>query len=236
MVRTIDVPRNHSWLWIKNGFAIFRKAPTLFMGLLALWIAIYFLLTGIFGAFGQIAFVLIYPALSASLMFTCQQIEMGQRLQFHHLLMGFRNNFRQLLSVGSISLAFSIILGILLSFIVPSDPDKLAQLSAPNPDLAPLLPWLLTTLLVQLIISVPVIMALWFAPQLLIFQKMSVNHAIRWSFYACFANMGTFSVYGLICFGLFVLGLLPAGLGLLIAIPTIVISNYSSYKDIFVES
>ena len=236
MVRAIDVPIDHGWLWIKDGFAIFRRAPTLFIGILAIWVAIYFLLNGLFGAFGEIAFVLIYPALSASLMFCCQQVEMRNRIQLRHIFIGFRNNFQQLLLIGALSLAFSIILGILMSFIFPSDPDKIALLKTPNADLAPLLPWLLKTLAVQIIISTPVIMALWFAPQLLIFQKMKVSHAIRWSFYACIANIGTFTNYSLICFGLFILGLMPAGLGLVIVLPTVVISNYTSYKDIFVTT
>ncbi|MBA2690334.1 MAG: hypothetical protein H0U63_06000 [Burkholderiales bacterium] len=235
-MRAQDVPANHGWLWIKQGFALFRKAPLMWWVILGLWFLTYRILKAFFGPSGEVAFALFYPTLSAGLMLGCRALETGEELEAAHLVAGFKNNFRQLLLLGSMTLVAGLLIGWLASLIVPADPETLKLLATPGADLRPALPWLLTLLAVQMTASIPVLMAVWFAPPLLVFHRMSAIDAIRWSFYACIANIGAFTIYGVVSLGLTVLASLPLGLGLIVMIPTLVASTYSSYRDIFTET
>lgn len=237
IARVQDVPASHGWQWIKQGFALFRKAPLMWWVVLGLWFLAYLILRSVLGFFGEIAFALVYPALSAGLMRGCRALEAGEELEAAHIVAGFRNNFAQLITLGLITLAAGLLIGWVVSLIFPPDPENLKLLESPGADLRPVLPWLFQTMTVQLLASLPILMAMWFAPALLAFQKnMTAAHAVRWSFYACIANLGAFTFYGVISLGLFLLATIPLGLGLIVLIPTLVASTYSSYRDIFVEA
>jgi uncharacterized membrane protein len=73
----------------------------------------------------------------------------------------------------------------------------------------------------------------WFAPPLIAFHGMATVQAMRWSLYACVANLGTMIVYGLALLALFFIGLLPWALGLVVVIPMMAISTYIGYRDVF---
>jgi uncharacterized membrane protein len=80
---------------------------------------------------------------------------------------------------------------------------------------------------------IPLMMALWFAPLLIVLQDLSVLEALRMSFKGCFINTLPFLVYGLITLPLLILGVLTLGLGLLVIMPIIFISIFVSYRQIF---
>ena len=87
--------------------------------------------------------------------------------------------------------------------------------------------------LVCLGLLIPLIMAYWFAPPLVIFHNINPVDAMKLSFSACMHNLLPFTVYSLISTVLFLLALVPLGLGLLVMIPTMTASLYASYQDIF---
>ena len=102
--------------------------------------------------------------------------------------------------------------------------------------------------------SLPVMLALWFAPALVVFQDCSAAQALRTSLLAALANWKPIAVYGLLVFfyGGVVPGIVttlitlaaPASLAFTVAlvvlmpylflfIATLHISDYVSYRDIF---
>lgn len=76
-------------------------------------------------------------------------------------------------------------------------------------------------------------MAIWFAPMLVIFEKMPPLIAIRKSFFACLKNLFAFQIYFIILFILALLSAMLYGLGFIIWFPIAFTSAYVSYKDIF---
>lgn len=234
-MNTRDVPARHGWLWIKQGFDLFRKSPMMWGAVLGIWCVSYIVLKTLFQSWGEVAFGLIYPGLSAGLMLGCRALESGQKLQLDHLIAGFKKNPRELLFLGLITLIAGSIIGLIVSMIFPGDAEKLRILEDPDADIRPLLPWLIKLMSIQLLASLPILMAMWFAPALLVFHNMRAAHAIRWSLYACISNIGAFAFYALISVALFAVGIIPKGLGLVLVIPILMASTYSSYRDIFTE-
>jgi uncharacterized membrane protein len=90
--------------------------------------------------------------------------------------------------------------------------------------------------------SLPLMMALWFAPLLTYFDDVKPLRSLQASFVACIKNTLPMLVYGLILFAALMV-LVPIGirlgfydLGLWLMAPALVPSIYASYKDIFVPS
>jgi hypothetical protein len=98
---------------------------------------------------------------------------------------------------------------------------------------------------------IPIMMAYWFAPILIIFKKMTIKRAFQWSYKACINNMLPFTIYSLLLLfyaflGFIFLSLLVSSIPLL-AIPFFYIyfillfsvlfaSIYTSYNAIFEKS
>jgi uncharacterized membrane protein len=95
---------------------------------------------------------------------------------------------------------------------------------------------MMLAIVLSLALSVPLFMAIWFAPALVFFNNMPPLDALKASFNACLKNMLVFLVYGLIVLVLMFFAALPAGLGFLILIPVLSGSVYASYRDIFLAN
>jgi hypothetical protein len=93
----------------------------------------------------------------------------------------------------------------------------------------------LSALLVALTLSIPLMMAAWFAPLLVIFRNLPPLEAMRLSFYACVKNIVAFQIYAFFLVVLTAIAAFPYGLGLFVLVPTLFASIYASYQDIFCD-
>jgi uncharacterized membrane protein len=89
--------------------------------------------------------------------------------------------------------------------------------------------------LVAMALMMPLIMAMWFAPAIVIFHDEQPLAAMKASFRGCLRNFVPFLVYGVVSFVMLLVALLPFGLGLLVAVPVIWATMYTGYRDIFLE-
>ncbi|MEN6587182.1 MAG: BPSS1780 family membrane protein, partial [Sulfuricella sp.] len=88
---------------------------------------------------------------------------------------------------------------------------------------------------VVMALLLPLLMAYWFAPALVLFDGLPAKQAMKLSFAACLRNVLPFTLYGVVGLVLFVLGSIPLGLGLLAVIPVLFATSiYTAYRDIFV--
>ena len=91
----------------------------------------------------------------------------------------------------------------------------------------------LIVLLVAMLLFVPLLMAYWFAPALIVFRGDAPMAAMKASFKASWRNIPPFLVYGLVGIVLAIVASIPLGLGWLIVAPMTAASVYASYCDIF---
>ena len=87
--------------------------------------------------------------------------------------------------------------------------------------------------LVVMALSIPIYMALWFAPALVVLHDMEPAAAMKASFVACLRNTLPFLLYSVILTLLSLLALIPVGLGLLLFAPVVLASIYCAYRDIY---
>ena len=102
-----------------------------------------------------------------------------------------------------------------------------------NPDLVPTF---LSAMLLALILSVPLVMAIWFAPALVYFRGLRPLKAMSLSIKACNKNLLPFLVFGLIFIPLLLLAIVPFGLGLLVILPVMLISQFVSFQAVFPDT
>jgi uncharacterized membrane protein len=85
-----------------------------------------------------------------------------------------------------------------------------------------------------MVLSIPVIMATWFAPALVYFHDMKPVDAMKASFAAGVRNWLPMSVFGVILVVAAFFAMLPIGMGMMLLLPIFCGAVYASYRDIFV--
>lgn len=239
------VPAGRGWQWIADGFSLFRRNP-------AMWIALTLVLGAMWAGsliiplIGPLLFNLFLPMFFAGMLAGCRALEAGEPLQLNHLFIGFREQTVPLVTVGGVYLVGTVVvLGIVLLFSGSSMlPAVMEGKGAADPEtLRAAVRSLLIGLAAGAAAYLPLIMALWFAPPLVLFERTAPVEALRLSFVACLRNTVPFLVYGLALVGLWLVITLPAAFGplgavlvfglLIASMPVMVCSVYASYRDVF---
>jgi uncharacterized membrane protein len=91
--------------------------------------------------------------------------------------------------------------------------------------------------LIMLALMVPLAMATWFAPALIVFHpELGAWRAMQASFAGCVKNMLPFLLYGVIVLVASAIASVPLLLGWLVLGPVLFASLYTGYRDIYFEA
>ena len=228
------VPPGNAFDWLRQGWALFAANPGLWIGLTIVLLVIV-LGVQIVPLVGTLAAHLLMPVLGAGLLLVCRKIDEEERVQIDDLFAGFKQNAGPLVMVGVLYMVamFAIVV---IVVVVGGGSVAGGLLSAQPEGLGVIFGGLMLSLLLSLALSVPVVMAVWFAPALVFFNHMQPVEALKASFEACMKNVLAFLVYGLIVLVLAFFAALPVGLGFLVLIPVLAGSVYAAYRDVFVAN
>jgi len=214
--------------WLRQGWAGFASAPAFWLAvaflslvvLLALWIV-----PGV----GSMVAALLFPIFMAGLLRVCRAQQDDEAPQLRDLLAGFRRNSHALLIIGLAAMLAFMLLGWLADWLARAGVVGQAGVGT-------IIGSWVRGMIVVLPLSLPILMALWFAPALAYFNDMPAAAAMRASFAACAANWLAFVVYGLILMVLLFFAALPVFLGFLLLLPVGAGTLHASYRDIFPAS
>jgi uncharacterized membrane protein len=233
------VGAGNGWTWIADGFSLFAKNAVMWV-VLAVILIVCVVVINLIPLLGGLAFALLWPVLVGGLLLGCRALDNGQALEVPHLFAGFQSGDRlqHLIIVGAAYLVATIVA--LLILVVAIGLPALGALRAGGSPSGGTVMSMLGTfafgLLLALALMVPVMMAMWFAPPLILFNNMTAVDAMKLSFSACLRNIVPFLIYGVIAFVLNIIAAIPFGLGYLVLLPVLVCSLYAGYKDIFTDS
>ena len=228
------VPPGNAFDWLRQGWALFAANPGLWIGL-AIVLLVIVLGVQIVPLVGTLAAHLLMPVLGAGLLLVCRKIDEGESVRIDDLFAGFKQNAGPLVLVGVLYMLamFAIVV---IVVVVGGGSVAGGLLSAQPAGLGVIFGGLMLSLLLSLALSVPVVMAVWFAPALVFFNNMQPVEALKASFEACMKNVLAFLVYGLIVLVLAFFAALPVDLGFLVLIPVLAGSVYAAYRDVFVAN
>jgi len=248
--------------WLQESYALFRRAR---LRWLLMVVAYYFVLVLIkLVPFAGWAAVVLKPVFAVGFLAAAWNQERAVPPSLRHLFQGFRSNLWALLPLGIVLLA-GIFLAVGATALVdggrlvgllldpaPADLDQDAAARRFAETLAE--PRVQLGMLFGAACALPTILALWWAPALVVFQDASVVTALRASLRACLANWRPLLRYAVAVF--FFAAVVPSFLSLLIAlvvpqsfytffatlvlvpytlclIATLQISDYVSYREVF---
>lgn len=229
------VHASHGWMWIKHGYWLFRKNPLLWMVLTAIGV-IGMLGIAVIPVIGDPLATLLFPVLLAGFMFGCHALAKGEELELAHLFAGFQQHTQQLVTLGGVNLVGQLLIlgammltggatlvGIMMGGKTADDPEILMQAVAGAG----------FSLLLGMTLFSVLLMAMQFAPMLVIFGKMQPIPALKASLRAFLRNVIPLTVYAVMLLPFAILATLPMLLGWLVLLPIIITSLYAIYRDLF---
>lgn len=232
------LPAKQGWEWIKQGYALFMKAPLLWIVFLFIFFIAAVALSNV-PIVGEALVSLLMPVVLAGLMSGCRSLEQGEELELTHFFSGFKQHTSHLVTLGGITLVSQILIfgvmmvtggasvvGIMMSGRPETDPAVMMQAMA-GAGFAMLLGLVLFSLLM---------MAMQYAPMLVFFNSRTSMQAMKLSLGAFTHNIGAMLVYYTTFLFLAILASLPMFLGWLVLMPMVFTSLYSSYCAIFPAS
>ena len=229
-----SVPAGNGWQWIATGWDLFKRNP-------GAWILITIIFVAILGLcswvpfIGFVAVYVLTPVLLGGVMLGCATLERGGTIEVSHLFAGFREKTSPLVLVGLLYLAgimvILVVVGLLFGFsLIP------VFLGQQQPDVGAALLIFALASLVMLALSIPLMMAIWFAAPLVMLHDVKPVDALKSSFLGCIKNIIPFLVYGVITLVAAFLATLPILLGWLVLGPVLMASVYAGYRDIFTQA
>lgn len=225
-----QVPAANAWFWIVNGFSIFRAYPAMWIILLLIYLAIMVPLS-MLPLIGSLLSTLLAPVFAAGLMHGARAVVHHHDLEINHLFEGFKRNTSQLIAIGGMYMLSLLLVAVVVVMILDKETTELL---VQGKDLSPeQADGMLMPMLIGFLLILPVLMAYWFAPVLAGLHQLSATAAMKLSFAACFSNMLPFFLYGIMFTLLLIISILPFGLGLVVVVPLMMTSLYSSYADVF---
>lgn len=228
------VPPGNAFEWLKQGWALFAANPGIWIAMMVIMILIFVCLMMV-PLIGQLAANLLTPVLGAGMLIACQKAANEETIEFSDLFAGFKRNTGNLIMLGVLYMAGMLVIFAVVA-VLGGGSIAGGMMMGRGAGLGMALGGMLLAILVSLALSVPLFMAIWFAPALVLFNNMQPVPALKASFNACLKNMIPFLVYGLITLVLCFFAALPAGLGFLVLGPVLAGSVYASYRDIFVAT
>ena len=218
--------------WLRHGWAIFVVNPGVWLAIMVLLIVI-MLGLAIVPGIGHLATHLLTPILAAGMLLGCDKVTRGETLAVTDLFGGFQRNSGPLVMLGVLYLLAMLVVFVLgFLFAGGSVAGGLLMHGPLGTGFA--VGGIFLAVLISLVLLVPVLMAIWFAPALVVFNQLQPIDALKASFHACLKNTLPLLVYGLIGMVLCFFAALPVGLGFLVLGPVLAGSVYASYRDIFI--
>ena len=225
------VEAGRGWTWIADGFGLFKKAPGMWIALVIVLFVILVVLAFI-PLLGAVATFLLMPLFLGGLMLGCRALQGGGELELGHLFAGFKEHTGNLIVLGALSIAGWIIVMLPVIAIVGAG-AIFGMMRGDAAGAAAMGGSFVLAWLVAMALSIPIYMALWFAPALVVLRGLAPVAAVKESFFGCLKNVVPFLIYGIVLLVLGIVAAIPLGLGWLVLGPVAVASIYVAYRDIY---
>jgi hypothetical protein len=225
------VGAGQGWTWIADGFDLFKKAPGMWIALVIVLFVILVVLAFI-PLLGAVATFLLMPLFVGGLILGCRALQGGGALELGHLFAGFKTHTGNLIVLGALAIGGWIIVMLPVIAIVGAG-ALFGAMRGDAAGVAAIGGSFVLAGLVAMALSIPIYMALWFAPALVVLRGLAPVAALKESFLGCLKNIVPFLIYGIVMLVLSIFATIPLGLGWLVLGPVAIASVYVGYRDIY---
>lgn len=232
--RAVDAGEGVSW--ISQSWALVKEQ-------LGMWILINIVLFALMIVISMIPFLnllltFISPIFIAGIIAICENQRKTGKAEIGLLFAGFQQKFGPLFAVGAINFAANLV-GVIIAFIIGGSAIfglALQSNQYGSPSDAAILASSGSFFLVIIVIAVASLVGTaltWFAPALIINHNATVGAAISASLQAVKKNILPGILFFIVLSILVIISAIPLGLGLLVSMPILYVSYYSTYRSLF---
>lgn len=195
--------------WVRQGVIACRQQPFGFVGLLVMTAMAVVLLLGLPARVGAFLVVAAMPSIWMGFMLATRRTLNGQRVTPDVMIEGLRGPDaprRSLALLGGAYVLATLLVLLLAQWLGP-DPDELDAIMSSAKDAAEVMadPLVIQDMLIRMLLTIPVSLAFWHTPALILWARVPVPKALFFSAVATWRNLPAFIVYGACWFGLMVL-------------------------------
>ena len=234
-----SVSLGSAFTWYSKGFDQFKASPGIWIGLVVLFIVIT-LVVGMIPFLGSIINIFLGPIFFAGLMLACEAQRRGQAVGIDHLFQGFGKNGGALALFGLLSLAFYIVIGIVVLIVVAMSVGGAAisgMFAGGHPSAALLgmgIGTMALCFLIAMLAFVPIMMAMWFGPTLIVLHDVAPFDALKMGLRGAFKNWFVFILYMLLYMIFAIFATIPIFLGWFVLGPVLIGAFYAAYREIYI--
>lgn len=228
-------PPDSAFAWLRQGWASFVANPGLWLATCVLLLVI-FLGLQIVPMIGTLAANMLMPVLTAGMLHAVRRLSDEGSFEIVDLFAGFKRNTGPLVIVGVMNMVGWLIIALVVMVLVGgSVAGGIVFGAAGQPAVGAGIGFggVFIAGLMTVLLGVPLIAAVWFAPALVFFNDTPPVAALKASFDACLKNWLAMLIFGIVVMVLCFFAALPMGLGFLVLLPVLYGALYASYKDIF---
>ncbi len=230
----VDVGKGVSWLG--DGWRIFTVDPGMWI-VLTLISAVATVIPSLLPPVGPLLFALIMPGLLGGLLYAASEAAAGRGLDPGQLVAAFKQVERRnsMLVLGALSVVVNLVMSVIALVLMGGSLGLGGLLGGGDQQMlmTGIGMGLLLALLIDSLISLLWIMALFYAVPLVMFTGARPAAALKSSIEACTVNAMPLLVIGVLWLLLALLAALPLMLGYLVLVPVSIGAIYASYRDIF---
>ena len=229
-----SLPAGRGAGWIGDAWRLLKAQPGKWAVAMVLLLVFYIVisilpLVNLFSSF-------VGPFVTAGIALAADEQRRKGTFEIGTLLDGFKRNPGSLLAVAGVLLLMVIVIALVIMLTIGGTvATQLFMGKQVEAAAALMAPGYLLMVLVCLALALPVIAATYMAPALIVLHDQPAMTAMKMSLIGGVKNILPGIVFGLCALGLTILASIPLGLGLLIVLPLMFITNYTVYRDIFIE-
>lgn len=217
--------------WLRQGWGFFTADPGIWIGITVISFAIYWGVQ-IVPLIGTLAAHLMAPVLVAGMLHACRKASEEQAVEVADLFVGFRVQTNGLIMLGVGYMVAMLVIGLFAVLLGGGGLAGGLMMGSPI-GFGVAFGGMMLAFLVSAVLSIPVLMAIAFAPALVFFNGMTPVAAAKSSFNTCVQNFLPLFVFSLMLLVLMFFAALPVLLGFLVLIPVMVGAVYAAYRDIY---
>ncbi len=227
------LPANRGWGWFADSWPLFMANPWLWIGLLLVaglcFIAISMVpVVSLFGGW-------LVPMFMGGWVVCCHRLVTEGEFKFEDLFAPFSQQFKPMAILSLIYMGLNLLVTV-IAFAVGAGIGLALGFgfgAAGGGEFGAFMLAALVGFLIGMALFVPLLMAIWFAPALVMLHQVQPIEAMKISVIACWRNIVPFLLYGLVGTGLLIIGAIPLLLGWLVVYPLMFNSVYVAYREIF---
>ena len=221
----------HTLQWLAAGWRVFLANHGIWIAQTVILIAILAAL-GFVPLLGWAAAPVALPMLAAGMLAGVEALRRDEALRVDHLFEGLRRRTGELLLLGACHLAGALAAA-LIAAVVGGSAVLTGMLIGALAGAGVAAGGVMFGVLVFTVLWTLLIMALCFAPALVLLDGVPPLEAMKLSARACFANLLTFIVLAAMLYVLVWIAMLPAGLGMLVLVPVIAGTLHAAWVQVF---